>query len=280
MWSIGIYTGNSPYDLKPNPQIHNPVLTAADITDVPAAFVADPFIIRANSWFMFFEVLRRDTNLGEIGLATSNDLSHWTYQQIVLRQPFHVSYPYVFEYQNTYYMIPETLGANAACLYRADEFPTRWSLAAKLVDGPCADPSIVRHADLWWLFLCSTPYQHDTLRLYFAEQLNGPWREHPRSPLIRADKCRARPAGRILTLNDKLIRFSQECVPQYGTRVRAFDILELTTTTCTEVENPASPVLQPGGSEWNATGMHHIDARPQPDGTWLACVDGFNGLSK
>ena len=276
MWSIGIYTGDSPYDLKPNPQIPGPVLTAADVTDIPASLVADPFIIRANPWFMFFEVLRRDINVGEIGLATSNNLTDWAYQQIVLREPFHLSYPYVFEWQNTYYMIPETLGANAVSLYRADEFPTRWSLFAKLIEGPCADPSIVRFADLWWLFLCSTPYQHDTLRLYFAEDLTGPWREHPRSPLIHGDKCRARPAGRILTCNNKLIRFAQECAPQYGTRVRAFDILELTTTDYTEVENLASPVLQPGNSGWNATGMHHIDAQQQPDGSWLACVDGFS----
>jgi hypothetical protein len=275
MWSIGIYTGDSPYDLKPSPQIPNPVLTAGHVTDVRADFVADPFIIRANPWFMFFEVMRRDNNLGEIGLATSDNLIDWNYQQIVLREPFHLSYPYVFEWQNTYYMIPETLGANVACLYRADEFPTRWSLAAKLIDGPCADPSIVRFADLWWLFLCSTPYQHDTLRLYFAEQLTGPWREHPRSPIIRGDNCRARPAGRILTVQNKLIRFAQECVPQYGTRVRAFDILELTTTNYIEVENPASPVLQPGDSDWNATGMHHLDVQQQPDASWLACVDGL-----
>ena len=275
MWSIGIYTGDSPYDLKPAPQIPNPVLTAGHVTDIPASFVADPFIIRANPWFMFFEVWNPRSNKGVIGLATSGNGFEWRYERIVLSEEFHLSYPYVFEWENTCYMIPETLGANAACLYRADEFPTRWSFAAKLIDGPCADSSIVRFADLWWLFVCSTPYQHDTLRLYFAEQLTGPWREHPRSPLVRGDNCRARPAGRILRVNDKLIRFAQECAPRYGTRVRAFDILDLTTTNYEEVENSASPVLEPGGGDWNATGMHHLDAQHQPDGTWLACVDGY-----
>jgi hypothetical protein len=255
-------------------------LTAADITDVPAAFVADPFIIRANPWFMFFEVWNRGANKGVIGLATSGDGFEWRYERIVLNEAFHLSYPYVFEWQDILYMIPETLGANAACLYRADEFPTRWSLAAKLIDGPCADPSIVRFAGLWWLFLCSTPYQHDTLRLYFAEQLTGPWREHPRSPLIRTDKRRARPAGRVVTVNTHLVRFAQDCIPQSGARDRAFDILELTTTSYAEVENASSPVLQPGGGDWNATGMHHLDAQQQPDGTWLACVDGCNGLTR
>ena len=270
MWSIGIYTGSSPYSLSPSSEF--PVLTHEQVTDVKASFVADPFMIRGH---MFFEVLNHELKKGEIGLATSQEGLSWTYEQIVLREDFHLSYPYVFEWQNAYYMIPETLGANAACLYQADDFPFRWSRKAKLIDGPCADPSIVRFKDLWWLFFCPLPYQHDTLRLYFAEELTGPWHQHPHSPIIRGDKCRARPAGRLLTLNDKLIRFAQDCVPQYGTRVRAFDILELTTTTYVEVENRASPILQPSGKGWNANGMHHVDAHQQPDGTWRACVDGF-----
>ena len=91
MWSVGIYTGPSPYDLSPAPQIRNPVLTHSDVNDVPATFIADPFFLRVNPSFMFFEVLRRDTNLGEIGLATSDDGFTWTYKQIVLREDFHLS---------------------------------------------------------------------------------------------------------------------------------------------------------------------------------------------
>lgn len=274
MWSIGIYKGDSPYHLSPAAKVPN--LTGASVTDVPASFVADPFMIDGH---MFFEVWNLESDKGEIAVATTdNNGFDWVYQQIVLNEPFHLSYPYVFEWQTEYYMIPETLGANAACLYRADDFPTRWSLVTKLIEGQCADPSIVRFADLWWLFICSKPYQHDTLRLYFSDELTGPWQEHPKSPLIKNDACRARPAGRILTVDNKLIRFAQECVPVYGTRVRAFDILELTTTTYMDVENLASPVLQPGGTGWNALGMHHIDAHRQADGSWLACVDGFGAL--
>ena len=272
MWSIGIYKGDSPYNLSPAAQVPN--LTRASVTDVPTTFVADPFMIHKGSWHMFFEVLTR-ANKGEIGLATSDNGLDWSYRQIVLRESFHLSYPYVFEWQNAYYMIPETLGANAVCLYEADDFPTRWSLKAKLIEGQCADPSIIRFGERWWLFTCSTPYQHDTLRLYFADELTGPWREHPKSPLIRNDKCRARPAGRVLRLDDKLIRFAQDCVPLYGSRVRAFDVIELTTTHYVEVENLASPILQPSGTGWNALGMHHVDAHKQADGSWLACVDGY-----
>ena len=35
------------------------------------------------------------------------------------------------------------------------------------------------------------------------------------------------------------------------------------------------PLLAGSGAGWNAGGMHHIDARPQPEGGWIAAVDGW-----
>jgi hypothetical protein len=275
MWSIGIYTGASPLRLRPATAVANPILTREDVHDVPARFVADPFMVRrAGVWYMFFEVLNHATDRGEIGLATSSDGLDWTYQQIVLAEPFHLSYPYVFEWRGETYMLPETLGAQAVRLYRAETFPTRWSCVGSLVEGSCADPSIFRGDKTWWMFACTTPNQHDTLRLYFADELFGPWREHPLNPIVSENKHNARPAGRVLTFAGKIIRFSQDCVPVYGTQVRAFEIHELTTTSYVEEEVPGSPVLKATGVGWNAVGMHHVDAHLCEDGSWIACVDG------
>lgn len=275
MWSIGIYTGDSPFQLQAPANKINPVLTRADVTDVPAEFVADPFMVHKDGrWYMFFEVMNSETKQGEIALATSDDALTWTYRQIVLNEPFHVSYPYVFEWEGEHYMVPETLGASAICLYKADEFPARWSRQQKLIEGSHADPSIFRFDDLWWMFACSTPYGHDTLRLYFARDLVGPWKEHPRSPIVKGDKCRARPAGRVLQLDHRLVRFAQDCGTQYGTRVRAFEISELTRERYVETESEQSPILLPAEHGWNGSGMHHVDAHLHLRGRWIACVDG------
>src|SRR5690242_233585 len=92
-WSIGIYTGAGPLALGPAANAANPVMTARQVTDVPARFVADPFMVRAGkTWHMFFEVFRADTHRGDIGLATSADGFTWTYRQVVLHEPFHLSY--------------------------------------------------------------------------------------------------------------------------------------------------------------------------------------------
>jgi hypothetical protein len=108
-WSIAIYTGDSPLHLKPPTNCATPVITRRDVTDIPAAFVADPFMIRAGGvWYMFFETMNRETKKGEIGLAVSEDAMSWRYQSIVLAERYHLSYPYVFEWRNQYYMVPET----------------------------------------------------------------------------------------------------------------------------------------------------------------------------
>jgi hypothetical protein len=280
IWSIGIYGGPSPFHLAPLEGVTNPVLTRQDICGVPARFVADPFMVQVDGvWYMFFEVLNEVTNKGEIGLAKSETGDSWTYQQIVLTEPFHLSYPSVFEFNGDYYMTPETLAADAVSLYRATDFPWRWSFVESLVKGSCADPSLFRFDGRWWMFTCSTPYQHDTLRLYLAEDITGPWREHPASPIIQSNKRCARPAGRVLILDDRIIRFAQDCVPNYGARLRAFEAFELTTSSYVEKENPNSPVLEASGEGWNSMGMHHVDAHPMNDGRWFACVDGLSELS-
>ena len=277
IWSIGIYSGKSPFALSS--AARNPVIAAHDVTDVPARFVADPFMLQVDGrWNMFFEVLNNQNNLGEIGLATSRDGLAWQYRQIVLREPFHLSYPYVFQWQNDYYMIPETLGANAVRLYRATSFPTAWTLVQDLIPGAQADPSIFRWNEKWWLFTCPKPYQHDTLALYSADELTSAWTEHPRSPLISGNRSIARPGGRVLQHEGRLVRFAQDCVPIYGKQVRAFAITELTATAYAEYEIEQSPVLVPEGDGWNATGMHHVDAHRLEDGTFLACVDGLRDL--
>ncbi|HEY0379752.1 MAG TPA: hypothetical protein VGC87_22725 [Pyrinomonadaceae bacterium] len=277
MWSIGIYAGESPYQLLPHPSVANPVLTGGHVTDVPAEFVADPFMTRLNgTWYMFFEVMNQRTQRGEIGLAQSGDGLAWSYRQIVLAEPFHLSYPYVFEWAGEHYMIPETLGANAVRLYRATAFPTEWAYLGALFEGAFADPSICYFEDHWWLFACSTPYRHDTLRLFRSGSLTGSWTEHPASPIVEEDKLSARPGGRVLVAGHRVTRFSQVCFPSYGSQVRAFEIRELAGASYSEREHPQSPILKGSGSGWNAVGMHHVDPHPLTGGRWLACVDGLS----
>ena len=275
MWSIGIYKGESPFQLAPHPDAMNPVLHPTDIDDLNGVSIADPFMLRSEGiWHMFFEVLDGDNGKGCIGLATSPNAITWSYDQIVLTEKFHLSYPYVFANGSDYYMIPETVEGGGICLYKATNFPHAWTFQQKLIEGVWADPSIFEYERQWWMFACGAPKESSSLHLFYAEDLLGPWIEHPASPLISCNHRIARPAGRVTVYDDQIVRFCQDCEPRYGTRVRAFVVDTLTTTDYAEREHPLSPILVPQGIEWNSERMHHVDPHLEWPGEWIACVDG------
>ncbi|HVO25460.1 MAG TPA: hypothetical protein VMW56_17710 [Candidatus Margulisiibacteriota bacterium] len=276
-WSIGIYTGPSFRALAPSNTVINPVLSAADVTDVPAKFVADPFMIKRDStWYMFFEVLHARTGKGVIAVASSTDGYHWLYRGVVLEEPFHLSYPYVFAFRDEYYMIPESGQAQSVRLYKAAEFPTRWVMAATLLTGRAyADSSLVEYGGKWWLFTDPNSLANDRLSLYVADHLEGPWSEHPRSPIVSGDPHSARPAGRVVVSEGKLFRFAQDDAPTYGIQVWAFEVTELTTVRYSEQRLGEAAILGPGSAVWNEKGMHHLDPHQVGDDIWIACVDGW-----
>jgi hypothetical protein len=277
MWSIRIYTGNSPLHLETTLQRTPPIITRHCVTDIPASFVADPFMIRkGNAWYLFMEIMNAQTGLGEIGLVTSNDGIKWKYQQVVLREKYHLSYPFVFEYEGEYYMVPETINANAVRLYKAGDFPYQWQHVANLLEGQYADPTLFQYNNRWWMFAASSPYEFNTLNLFHSGKLTGPYSEHPKSPVIDQNNRQARPAGRINLKGGKLIRLCQDCYPIYGSRVRAFEITELTTGNYSEKELPESPILSASAEkrQWNSRGMHHMDAHQVDASHWMVCVDG------
>ena len=275
VWSIGIFCGLDLTDLKPAPEAQMPVLSAQDVSDVPALFVADPFMLKVNNtWHMFFEVMNGQTGRGEIGLAISKNGFEWHYQQIVLRETFHLSYPYVFYAGGEYFMVPESYQANSMRLYRADPFPLKWSYAGTLLNGTWVDSSIFYFSDRWWAFSSPVEMEHQVLELFSAFDLMGPWRPHPMSPLILGNSRMARCAGRVILRDGCPVRFTQDCLPFYGTGVRAFEVSVLTASSYAERELKSSPILAAGTEPWRRQGMHHIDPH-FINGQWLACVDGW-----
>lgn len=277
LFSIGIFTGRSLIELGPPSNISNPVLTRQDVTDVKALFVADPFMIKVEStWYMFFEIYNGITWKGEIGVAKSENAHEWVYQSVVLSESFHLSYPYVFCFENEFYMIPESARTLSIRLYRAKSFPFEWEFIGPLLsEERFADSSVVYHNKKWWLFTETNPdLKHDTLKVFYSESLRGRWKEHPLSPVIRGDPHIARPAGRIISCGDKLVRYAQDCYPIYGTQVRAFEV-SISEKLYVEKEASAEPLLSPSHNGWNANGMHHVDAHELKKGEWLACVDGW-----
>jgi hypothetical protein len=236
--------------------------------------VADPFMVReGGTWYMFFEVLDAESYRGKISLATSETGTEWTYRQVVLDEPFHLSYPHVVRWNDNYYMVPESYSANSVRLYKAVEFPLRWIHVADLLPGALVDASLFEHAGQWWMFAADQK-GNNRLRLFRADTLLGPWSEHPASPVVQDDARIARPGGRVVTHAGHIYRYTQDCVENYGVAVRVFEITRLDALHYEEREAAPAPLVQASGAGWNRDGMHHIDAHHVGDDHWMACVDG------
>ncbi len=272
----GVASG--PFDLAPYPFLNQPVLSAANVTDISASFVADPFLFYEKGlWYLFFEALETSSNLGRIGLATSPDGLQWTYRKIVLSEGFHLSYPQVFSYHGQHYMTPEVFQTNSVRLYRATNFPEGWTLVSTLVQGrPFVDPQILRYDNTWWLWVSDTSNSNGYL--YYSDNLTGGWTEHPQSPVVRGTN-QSRGGGRVFVYHGgTILRLAQDDSVSYGRIVRAFQVDTLTRTTYSEHEIPESPVLSGGSASWNQKGMHQLD--PWWTGSeWICAVDGAHPVT-
>ena len=275
-WTIGIYRGKTPFSFDSPLNWLNPVLKAEHVTDISAKFVADPFLIREEStWYLFFEVYNNETKQGDLAVATSSNSWIWHYEQVILDEPFHLSYPYVFKWENDYYLIPESFEANSIRLYKAESFPTKWSFVKTLIEGKdYVDNSIVFYNETWWIFSATT--SNDTLHLFYADNLLGTWKEHPLSPIVAGDNHKARPSGRLLVYQDRLYRYTMDINPPVGThQVMAYEIIEITPTLYSERLVKEEPIIMASESGWNSQAMHQIDPIQISINSWIASVDGF-----
>lgn len=276
---------------KPIARVANPVLTAADVTDYARAdFVADPFLLasEAEGWNLFFEVFNRNRRpTAVIGHATSDDRGRsWEYNGVVLREDVHLAFPYVFEREDTFYMVPERWNRDrpaAVRLYRTETLPDGWQPMMTIVDPdrPLVDCVVFRWNDRWWAFLGSGDGRHDLLAYHADDLLTEQWTPHARNPIVSARPRAARPAGRPILSDDGIVLFLQDCARRYGDKVRAFDIERLSPTTYEDSERADSPVLEASDRlfGWNSGQMHHIDVRSTPAGR-RCVVDGNIGLGR
>lgn len=197
------------------------------------SFWADPFIIEAESGIhIFFEDYINNKNKGVISHAffKNTQLSN---KEIIIEEDFHMSYPFIFQHKNEYYMIPETKENKSIRLYKCLKFPNKWEYHKTLISNiEITDSTILYSENKYWLFGCkkidNTNNSIERLYLYYTEDLlDGEWKEHNKNPII-SDVCSARPAGRIYTNKEgKLIRPSQDSGKTYGYAVNINEITKL-----------------------------------------------------
>jgi hypothetical protein len=204
-------------------------------------FWADPFVIRRNNKvFIFVEEFLYKTNKGHIALLELDNEGKLLHTRKILEKPYHMSYPFLIEYDNCYYMIPETHDNKTIELYKCDEFPDKWSFVMNLKENIVAlDTTMFFYENKWWLFTavneCLNFPDYTELFLFYSDSLfTSDWRSHPGNP-IDTDIRSARPAGKIFSYENKLYRPSQDCSDIYGRAYNLNQINTLSETSYNEV---------------------------------------------
>lgn len=201
----------------------------------PTIIVADPFLfVHNDTLFLFYEQKKLHRN-GTIMMMQTNDLVHWSEPVEVLQEPFHLSYPWVFEKDGRVYMMPETCGDKSVRLYEAKNFElTKFHLVKKLVEQKTddeneisfSDSSIVMRDGIYYLFTTVSNEGVNRLRLFYSDEFMGQYQEHPKSPVC-ASKKYGRNAGCLIEHNHELFRLAQDCENRYGDNVHILKVKEL-----------------------------------------------------
>ena len=226
------------------------------------SFLADPFGLWRNGCLhLFAEAYDYRTRHGVIELLQFNADLSLAERRIVLREPWHLSYPFVFETDGAVWMAPEAHRSGGLTLYRAEAFPDGWEPLTRLeLDTPAVDPTVFRHADLWWIAYSPGGAQsakQGRLHLAFAEALTGPWRTHPGNP-VRLSRSSSRPGGTPFVDGGVLTLPVQDCVKTYGGAIRLLRILDLSPDRF-EAE-AGEEIGAPASAAPYVDGMHTLSA--------------------
>jgi hypothetical protein len=201
---------------------------------------ADPHVVEEDgAYHVFYESTPCGKASGRIECITIDRNGRCGMPQTVLERDYHLAYPSIIHWNDTYYMIPDSGANQTVDIYRCERFPDQWAFHKSLMtDIRAVDPTLFEHGGRWWMFLGVIEHEggsfSDELFLYHADNpLSDRWTPHPMNPIV-SDARKARPAGAVLHHEGHLYRLSQNCSHGYGYGINLHEITSLTETAYTE----------------------------------------------
>ena len=202
-------------------------------------FLADPFVIYRNgSHYCFvedYDLLKKKGSISVYKLSPGSSTQLGT----ALVEDFHLSYPYLFEFNNELYMCPETGEKREIRIYKCVDFPLKWVFHKTLMnDVSAADTSIFAYEDKWWMFtnldrssICDHSAQ---LHIFYASNpITDDWIPHINNPVI-FDPLTGRNGGLIKDVNSIYRVYQRQGFDLYGEAFGVAKIDKLTTSEYSE----------------------------------------------
>lgn len=179
-------------------------------------FWADPFLVdKDGKKYLFFEKFPFDKKKGIISVGEVVNGRVLNVRDII-EQPYHLSYPNVFEEDGTYYMIPECSANRRIEIYKCIDFPEKWELYSYGFDGESlVDTCYYKDKDgqRWLIASCSwndIDTHNEVLNIYQIDSLKlNLITPHKNNPVI-VDSRKGRNGGRIYVEDGVVIRVAQD----------------------------------------------------------------------
>lgn len=207
-----------------------------DISQPKDVARADCFIVECGDKnYIFFEEFIIQKN--RKGYLAVGELDNKTNSMInikkILELNHHLSYPFVFNYNDKWYMIPETHCTNSIDLYYFSNFPYEPVKVRTLIsDINAVDSTLLIKDNIFYIFtnVKNDKISHNnSLCIYYSDDiLNGNFLAHPKNP-IRTDFKYSRMAGAIMCKDKVYYRFAQDCSVDYGLKIYKILIKKIDT---------------------------------------------------
>ncbi len=222
-------------------------------------FYADPFVIEHDGRiFLFVEEFPYARGRGVISVAELRGDGTFATPRVVLQEPHHLSYPQVFAHGGDIYMIPEGAAARELVLYRAVRFPDVWVRDTLLVGGrDINDATLLEAGERLWLVGTERfgyGSASDTMVVYSATRLRGPWSAHALNP-VAIDHSAARPGGAFLRQGERIMLPVQNGSEAYG---GGLGLLQIDRMDQDEVRFVPLGAILPGPA-WARKGIHTLN---------------------
>jgi hypothetical protein len=217
-------------------------------------YFADPFIICRNGrTICFVEDYSYQSKKGCISAIEIFDENSYKIIGPIITETFHMSFPFLFEYENDLYMTPETSECKSIRLYKSISFPDQWEYQYDLLNGDqFLDTIIIKRNDKWHLL---TNLPDFSLNIFSSlNPISKNWIPHNNPILI--DSNLARNGGILFDKKGDVIRCRQnQGFNLYGESLTLAKITSISNSFNETEIKKILPDFFPG-----IKGCHHINS--------------------
>jgi hypothetical protein len=219
---------------------------------------ADPFGYKYDGQIrIYYEFLEHSTFKGEIftGILDSGKIldiqKHINFEE-------HLSYPYILEFNDKLYGVPESANTYEVRLYEIDKTTGQWTYVKNiLTDFAALDSSLIYFNGSWWLFCTNKDFNpRQDLFIFYSDSLLGEWKPHRLNP-VKHNIFNSRPGGTPFVNNGILYRPTQDGSGSYGKRIVINRILQLSKE---RFEEEICRIVEPAANSTYTAGIHTLSS--------------------